>query len=195
MNNDTQAQKLLILKAALSLVPTEGWSEELLEKASIQAGFKNNYGKLIFIGGIKELIDLYFSYIDSLMLEHLNLLNTKALGVSAKIRLALKTRIKVLSLYKAVTAKTVSFLSLPWNMALGLKLGWRTVDLIWDEIVGDDSNDFNYYTKRGLLYATYIASIQFFLSDHSKNHHETDEFIDRRIDEVLSLGKFISKFS
>ncbi len=192
MNKDTQAQKLSILQSALRLVPTEGWSDEMLEQASVKAGLSKNYGRLLFISGIKDLVDLYFSYIDVLMLELLSSKNMKDLGISAKIKLALKVRIKVLAPHKQVVAKSVSFLSLPWNAAFGLKLGWRTMDLIWGEVVGDASHDFNYYTKRGLLYGVYIASIQFFLSDHSKNHHETDEFIDRRIDDVLKLGRFIS---
>lgn len=194
MAQHIQVQKISILKAALTLVPDSGWSEDMLEQASIKAGFSKGYGKLIFIGGLKDLVDLYIAHIDELMLEELNSIDMSALGISAKIKLALKTRIKVLANYKPVVAKTVSYLSAPWNAPLGIALGWRSVDLIWREVAGDASHDFNYYTKRGLLYGVYIASIHYFLSDHSKNHHDTDDFIDRRIDNVLQVGKWISKF-
>src|SRR5579872_3924859 len=100
MNKDTQAQKLSILQSALKLVPKEGWSDEMLEHASIQSGLSKNYGKLLFIGGIKELVDLYFSYTDVLMLELLSSMDMKTLGSSAKIKLALKARIKVLAAHK-----------------------------------------------------------------------------------------------
>jgi ubiquinone biosynthesis protein COQ9 len=193
MTQDTQAQKISILQAALKLIPSSGWSEEILEHASVSAGFSKGYGKLLFVGGIKELVSLYVTYIDELMLAKLSGVDMSTLGISAKIKLALKTRIKVLASYKPVVARTVSYLSMPWNAPLGLSLMWHTVDLIWREVAGDASHDFNYYTKRGLLYGVYAASIQFFLSDESKNHQGTDAFIDRRIDDVLQLGRWISK--
>lgn len=183
-----------ILQAALKIVPHGGWTEETLEQASIDAGFSKGYGKLLFIGGLKDLVDLYIASIDELMLAELKAIDMKALGITAKIKLALKTRIKILEGHKPVVARTVSYLSAPWNAPLGLRLGWRSVDLIWREVAGDASHDFNYYTKRGLLYTVYAASIHFFLSDHSKSHCETDDFIDRRIDDVLQVGRWLAKF-
>jgi len=194
MTKDTQAQKLLILESALKLVPSLGWCDEVLEQASLDAGFSKEHGKLLLVGGLKELIELFFQKINNKMLMYFATEDTKKLGISAKIKLALKIRIRVLTPYKKVVAKTSSYLSMPWNITFGLKLSWQVVDLIWYEIANDASNDFNYYTKRGLLLAVYGASIQFFLSDTSKKHQDTEDFIDRRIDNVLKLGKFVSKF-
>lgn len=193
MNNDTQAQKQIIFKKAIELVPQFGWCEELLENASIMLGFNENYAQLLFINGISELIDIYFDHIDNLMFEQLEKLDTPN-GISAKIKLALKTRINILANFRQTTARTISFLSLPWNAALGFRLGFRSMDRIWSDYVGDGSTDFNYYTKRTLLYAVYVASVQFFLNDNSINLSETEDFINRRIDNVLNFGRFIANF-
>ncbi|MDF3047954.1 MAG: rpsU-divergently transcribed protein [Candidatus Midichloriaceae bacterium] len=194
MTKDTQAQKFLILQSALKLIPMLGWSDQMLEQASLDAGFSKEYGKLLLVGGVKELIELYFQQINDAMLTRFATEDTNKLGISAKIKLALKIRIQVLASYKKVVAKTSSYLSMPWNITFGLKLSWQVVDLIWRELASDASHDFNYYTKRGLLLAVYGASIQFFLSDTSKNHKDTESFIDRRINDVLKIGKFVSKF-
>ncbi len=190
MTKNTQQE---ILKVALKLVPDVGWSEELIAMAGALAGISKDYAKLVFIGGVKDLIRLHVSNINIAMIQELEATDIANLGVSAKIKLALKTRFKIFAVHKQVLAKTVSYLALPWNMPLGVELGWQTVDFIWREVASDASHDFNFYTKRGLLYTVYMASIHFFLSDSSKNHRDTDDFIDRKIDNVLRFGKWIAK--
>lgn len=194
MLKNTQVQKQIILAKALELVATFGWSDDIIGRTATKMGYDENHLRLIFINGTNELIDMYFNSIDDAMMIELSNIDTSGLGVSAKIRLALKTRIRILNNYRDVTAKTISFLGLPWNAAFGLKLGWRSMDRIWSEFIQDSSVDFNYYTKRALLYAAYATSVQFFLGDYSSDLSETDDFIDRRIENVLGLGKFIAKF-
>lgn len=194
MINNTQAEKHSLLIAALKIVPKTGWSQDIIHKAATQAGLDHTYAELLFMGGVGELIDMYFAHIDELMMQEVSAHDISAMKVGEKIKLALKCRIKAMGPFKGVAAKTVSYMLLPWHTPMGIKLGWRTMDLIWYEVGGDKSTDFNYYTKRGILYTVYLATIKYWLSDHSQHHHETNEFIDRQIDNVLKFGgKFRKK--
>jgi ubiquinone biosynthesis protein COQ9 len=57
---------------------------------------------------------------------------------------------------------------------------------------GDASTDFNFYTKRMLLAGVLKATILFWLDDATPGCAASWEFLDRRIGEVLKIGKTIS---
>jgi ubiquinone biosynthesis protein COQ9 len=78
-----------------------------------------------------------------------------------------------------------------------LKALAKTADAIW-RAAGDRSTDFNWYTKRALVSAVYVATVAYWLNDKSDGFQDTWTFLDRRIDTVLKvpmqaksmLGKF-----
>ncbi len=69
---------------------------------------------------------------------------------------------------------------------------WQTADVIWNW-AGDEAEDYNHYTKRILLSGVITATTVRWLNDKSENHHETHEFLDRRINNVLKLGQGAGK--
>ena len=83
----------------------------------------------------------------------------------------------------------MKFYSNPLNVSLGIKNMWDTVDKIW-YYAGDQSTDYNYYTKRLLLSAVYSSTLIYYLSDKSEQHQKTWEFLDKRIADVLKIGNF-----
>ncbi|WP_374298103.1 COQ9 family protein, partial [Sphingomonas sp.] len=85
-----------------------------------------------------------------------------------------------------------SFLAMPLNAALALKLLYRTVDAIW-YAAGDNATDFNFYTKRGLLAGVYSATLLYWLNDRSQDCADTWAFLDRRIEEVMQVPKLLGR--
>ena len=77
---------------------------------------------------------------------------------------------------------------MPQHLARGASLGWRSVDLIWS-CAGDTATDYNHYTKRGILFAVYAATLTVFLDDDSEGHAETRGFLARRIDGIMRFEK------
>jgi ubiquinone biosynthesis protein COQ9 len=65
---------------------------------------------------------------------------------------------------------------------------WRTVDLMWSA-AGDDARDASYYTKRSLLAAVLTSTFLFWLDDRSEHVRDTWAFLDRRIDNVMQIGR------
>jgi ubiquinone biosynthesis protein COQ9 len=69
---------------------------------------------------------------------------------------------------------------------------WEYSDDIWVRC-GDKSTDYNYYSKRTLFNAAYAAAELHLLTDQSTEKFATWEFLDRRLDDILTMGKNISQ--
>ena len=65
---------------------------------------------------------------------------------------------------------------------------WRTVDLMWSA-AGDDARDASYYTKRSLLAAVWTSTFLYWLEDRSEGYAETWSFLERRIANVMQIGR------
>lgn len=63
-------------------------------------------------------------------------------------------------------------------------------DEIWF-LAGDKAVDPSWYTKRATLSMVYTSAELFMTNDHSPNFAETSQFLDRRLDEVKSVGSTI----
>jgi ubiquinone biosynthesis protein COQ9 len=85
-----------------------------------------------------------------------------------------------------------SFLAMPHNAALALRVLYRTVDAMWYG-AGDTSTDFNFYTKRALLAGVYSSTVLYWLNDKSTGAADSWAFLDRRIDEVMQVPKVLGK--
>ena len=124
------------------------------------------------------------------------------LKVREKIRKAVELRIKLASDKEAVRRGVVLF-ALPIYAFEGSRLIWDTSDLIW-ELIGDNSEDYNWYSKRAILSAVYASTVLYWLGDNSDGSEETWHFLDRRIEDVmkfetakvqLKTNKFTKEFS
>ena len=60
-------------------------------------------------------------------------------------------------------------------------------DEIWF-LAGDTAVDSSWYTKRATLSMVYSSSELFMTNDHSPDFVETGKFLDRRLEEVKTVG-------
>lgn len=183
-----------ILAAMLPHVPFEGWSEDLFGIVAKELGEEEGGLKLHFEGGIVDVISYFSSRNDLEMARRFKemLVENPEMRVRDKIRNSIITRLEIYDEMKLIIAKSVAFLSLPWNLGRSASMTWRTVDMIWRESAGDASTDFNYYTKRALLMGVYTSVIMYWLADDSKNFKDTLAFLDNRIEDVMTVGKVLS---
>lgn len=68
---------------------------------------------------------------------------------------------------------------------------WEYSDEVWRRC-GDTSTDYNYYTKRILFNTAYASTELHLLTDQSNGKEASWEFLDRRLRDILSLGKGIN---
>ena len=183
-----------ILNASLKEIAINGWSDKSLRKACKKIGIDSNAYKLYFPKGMVEIVEFYFEQINKAMLVEIHQFSNENLKIRERIKNSILIRLKYIAKDRLLAQKTASYLSLPWNISLSLKLTWEIADLIWYEAGNDRSTDFNYYTKRSLLSGVYIATIGYYLNDFSEGYKDTIDFLDRKLENVIMMGKFISRF-
>ena len=176
-----------LLDAALDHVPFEGWSEATFKAAVRDSEVDATVARAVCPRGAVDLAVAYHKRGDALMLERLKAEDMKELRFRDKIAAAVRARLEVVA-DKEVVRRGTTLFALPQYLGDGAKLIWGTCDAIWD-VLGDTSDDVNWYTKRATLSGVYSATVLYWLGDSSEDHSATWEFLDRRIDNVMQIEK------
>lgn len=176
-----------ILSYCLKNCIFDGWTHKLLENACISAKLDKNYWKIPFPSGVVDVIDYYTNQANERMTEGLNL---QEMRVPEKIKALIKNRLTIYETDKEVIKSCIAVYNL--HPASGLQASYRTVDAIWRE-AGDTATDWNFYSKRALLAGVYGSTLTYWLSDDSDNHEESWRFLDERLSNVATFGKFTGK--
>lgn len=177
-----------ILSSALSNVPRLGFSRDALLAGCRDNGYVEASAQL-FPRGVYDLIHYY--------------LVTQRLALKDKVqfqddtKLSLTQRVKTLT-WTRLQSNADSGVMDHWQDALGhmsllenipasLKELGNLADEIW-YLAGDKQVDFGWYTKRAQLAGVYAATETFMTTDKSKEYNDTKEFLDRRLDDVRTVG-------
>ena len=183
----------VILPHALIHVVFDGWSWKALNAAAKDANIDPIMLKRAFPKGPRDLVYYFSESADNLMLEELRHLDIGSLPIRERVATAIKTRLQQNIIHKEALRKLLSYMALPRNFLLSAGLTYRTVDSIW-YFAGDNSTDFNFYTKRGLLAGVYTSTILYWLADQSEDCTNTWAFLERRISEVLKIPYLTGAF-
>lgn len=179
--------KLQLLDAALAHVPFDGWSDATFKAAVADSDVDPTVARAVCPRGAVDLAVAYHHRGDALMLEALKAEDLQDMRFRDRIARAVQLRLEVTSDKEAVRRGTTLF-ALPQYAPDGAKLIWGTCDQIW-EALGDTSDDFNWYSKRGILSGVYSSTVLFWLGDNSEGHAATWSFLDRRIENVMQIEK------
>ncbi|QQG36754.1 MAG: COQ9 family protein [Micavibrio aeruginosavorus] len=190
--NSTQDIRDRILEAALPNVPFDGWTWKLIEQAAVNAGYGDSMARSVFPGGLSDALDHFSSMADKRMLERLENIDPETLRVRDRIHTAVMARLRVLYPWRDAVRQATSYWAMPSRTGRGIRIMWRTADAIWNW-AGDTATDYNRYTKRTLLCGVLVSTILAWLEDDSHGMSETEAFLDRRINTVLTLGKALGK--
>jgi ubiquinone biosynthesis protein COQ9 len=191
---DRDADRLALLEATLAHAAFDGWSQKALEMGAKDLGIPADRVLNAFPGGMAELLAFYHEVEDRHMLEAMARANAAEMRVRDRISFAVKARLQRNMRHREAIRSACSFLAMPHNTPLALRVLYRTVDAMWYG-AGDTATDFNFYTKRALLAGVYSATVLYWLNDKSAGGLETWAFLDRRIDEVMQVPKILGKFS
>jgi len=192
MVKSKQTIKNAIIESFLPDVAYDGWSWSSVLKAAAREGYGRGQVREAFPGGIGDVVCSYAAHIDDLMMARLDRIDPDVLRVRDRIRMAVLARFDALEPYKEAERYAVSYWSMPLRHVRAGKIVWRTADLIWNW-AGDISDDYNHYTKRGLLSGILSTSTLVWLDDESDDRIVTSNFVDRRIDNVMQIGKIMGK--
>ena len=194
MTYDRDADRQALLEATLSHAAFDGWSQKAFDAGAKDAGIPADRALNAFPGGMAELLGFYHEVEDRKMLEAMQRANVSDMRVRDRIAFAVKTRLQHNMRHREAIKSACSFLAMPHNAALALRLLYRTVDAMWYG-AGDNATDFNFYTKRALLAGVYSSTVLYWLNDKSALSADSWSFLDRRIDEVMQVPKLLGKVS
>ncbi len=189
----------LILLATLPHVVFEGWT-----RAALQAGVDDlgdlpgiggMAGERAFPGGMADLAGHFSNWADRRMVAEMAKRDLAALRVRDRIASGVRVRLEALAPHREAVRRLLGFLAWPQNASLVLSNGYQTVSEIW-YAAGDESTDFNFYTKRALLAPVLASTTLYWLSDEGDeagDFPQTWDFLDRRIADVLKIPPLKAK--
>jgi ubiquinone biosynthesis protein COQ9 len=192
MTYDRDADRVALLEATLEHAAFDGWSQKALDAGARDAGIPLDRALNAFPGGMAEMLAFYHEVEDRHMLEAMARANVSDMRVRDRIAFAVKTRLQRNMRHREAIKSACSFLAMPHNAALALRVLYRTVDAMWYG-AGDNATDFNFYTKRALLAGVYSSTVLYWLNDRSTGAADSWAFLDRRIEEVMQVPKVLGK--
>ena len=182
-----------ILDAALPAIVFDGWTMTTLETAAKNAGLTAFDIKRVFPGGIMDALAHFSARADAAMVETLrNDYSLTTMKIRERIATAVLVRLCQQTAYREAVRRAMAIYAMPWNKIAELKAIYATVDAMWRE-AGDTATDYNFYTKRLLLSKVYLTTLRVWLDDTSPNLLTTEDFLRRRIDDVMQIEKLKAK--
>jgi ubiquinone biosynthesis protein COQ9 len=168
-------------------VENHGWSWSAFD--AFCQNEKKDLGqiKLAFPGGLDELLIALNAALDAEIVNKVE----KNLGVTATLKTAIEHKIDFKVVHKGAFQKIAQYLLIPPHPFLSMKLAFKTVNQFW-YVAGDQSTDYNYYSKRLLLMYVYIPTMAYLLMK-DKSKESVIAFMNRRFTEVAFIPKIKQK--
>lgn len=176
-----------LMQATMPHVPFDGWTWTAIYAAAEDLGLDRLEAESAFPDGPLEVIELFSHEADIAMIAAMEQHGTDTMRVRDRVALAVRLRLEQNERHQEALRRALSYLAMPQNASLSLKLLYRTVDAIWIA-AGDASSDYNFYSKRALLAGVYSSTLLYWLEDRSPEHERTWAFLERRIDQTMKLG-------
>jgi ubiquinone biosynthesis protein COQ9 len=167
----------------------DGWTRAAVDSAASRLGIEPLQARLAMPNDQAGMIDVYIQEVDRALEAYFTPERLAGMKIREKVRGLVWRRLEVMGPAREAIRRALAILAMPQNLALALRISWRTADVMW-RIAGDSSTDFNHYTKRITLGAVYGSTLLFWLDDDNAGWSATAEFLDRRIDDVMRFEKF-----
>jgi len=166
----------------------DGWTAKAVDSAAAGFGIDPAQARLAFPKSASGLVDAYIEGVDDELAKRQPEQALAALKIRERIRTLVWTRLEIMGPAREAVRSALTILAMPQNLPSGLRVGWRSADLMW-RLAGDRASDFNHYTKRATLGAVYGSTLLVWLDDQSEGWTETAAFLDRRIENVMQFEK------
>ncbi|OXB76067.1 UNVERIFIED_CONTAM: hypothetical protein H355_000166 [Colinus virginianus] len=182
-----------ILTAALEFVPEHGWTAEAIAEGAKTLGLSAAAAGMFHSDG-SELILHFVSQCNTKLSDLLEQEQKQVqLGEAEKkptdqfLRDAVEARLRMVIPYIEKWPQAVSILLLPHNIPSSLNLLTSMIDDIW-HYAGDQSTDFNWYTRRAVLTGIYNTTELVMMQDTSPDFEDTWRFLENRVADAMNMS-------
>jgi ubiquinone biosynthesis protein COQ9 len=188
---ERRALKDRVLEAALAHAAFDGWSRRTLLHAAADCGIDADTARRLVPALGDSLLDWLDDWADRQMLAAVGGEDLTRLPVHRRVARLVRARLEALGPHREALRRAVAARALPQNVPTAGQALWRTVDLIWEAVGlgGGPAEGWSWYTRRASLAGVLAATGIYWLDDASEGHVETWAFLDRRIDDVMRIGK------
>jgi len=176
--------KKIILEEAKKYIFSNGWNENLLNLISKNKKFKINEINSLFPDGYVSLLKFYLEELNSNFILQAKKLNLKNIRTHIKVRKLILLKLKLYQYEKTIIRKTYFSLLSPKHLNISSRALYNTVDDIWF-FAGDESTDFNFYSKRAILSTIYSSVILHWINN--EDIHLTEKFLDKQLFRVSKI--------
>lgn len=166
----------------------DGWTMAALEATAARLGVDADVARLAFPDGAGQMIAAWFAHIDAQMLAAFAPEQLAAMKIRDRITALVEARLAALAPHREALRRAQTWLANPLHAKRLTRLGWHAADVMW-RAAGDQSTDYNHYTKRAILGSVYTATLLVFVNDDSEDWAETRAFLARRIENVMQFEK------
>lgn len=165
----------------------EGWNSTVLDRAAKRLDLHPGQVELALPKGAPDLILYWAQQNDQAMLDAWDAEKDNLTRIRDKAIFLVRARIEAIGEEnREAAARAKSRLALPDLAPEGVRMVWRTADLMW-RAMGDTSTDYNYFSKRTIMAGVFTSTFSIWLQgDETK----TWGFLDRRIQNVMQFEKF-----
>ena len=183
-------KKLFILKKTKLIVTKDGWSENIINEL-LKNGVTRSDIVFYFKSDYKKILDFSLENLNTTLENNIKKNNIINFPTNKRIKKILITRLKIIDEDKNFYKKTFYYLALPQNFKTMKKNLYKSVDTMW-YLAGDDSTDFNFYTKRLILAVIYTNALKVFFN---KKLDDVELNIDSNLKKISKIPKFKERFS
>ncbi|XP_033754409.1 ubiquinone biosynthesis protein COQ9, mitochondrial-like isoform X2 [Pecten maximus] len=192
--SETEADiKNRILTASMAFVPEHGWSKTALAAGAAVEGLPSVAHGMFPRGGAHLASFFYQNCNKELAAKLKREVESQEEGEAKPstrvfITNAVETRLRMVMPYLDNWHQAMAIQALPENIPYAWTNLLQLTDDIW-YYAGDRSHDFNWYTKRVSLAGVYKSTEIYMIQDKSANLQDTWEFLDNRIDNLVTVGE------
>ncbi len=187
MKNALNLKRLKILNLSKKYIELYGWNDQIFKSVTDSSKYTIEETKILFPLGYKSLLIFYLDNLNKEVNRTIQKKKLSNLKTHEKIKELILIRLKFNEKEKQLIKKTIYALMLPNNSKISLTSLYKTIDSIW-YLAGDNSTDFNYYSKRIILAMIY-SNVLFYWAVRNKSLLQTSKYIDKN----LKLTSIISK--
>ena len=179
-----EKKRLELVNLSKNIVKEYGWNDSLFENISFHNRISYDELIILFPDGYKEMLKLSLDYLNYELENICSQYDFIRIPIHKRIKKIIITKINLMNKHKNFYKRTFYFLLIPMNYKLLTAYLYKTVNLMW-YIAGDNSTDFNFYTKRMILSGVYSSVILHFISND--NLLETEKKLDGNLLKVSKI--------
>ena len=179
-----EKKRLELVNLSTNIVKEYGWNDSLFENISFHNRISYDELIILFPDGYKEMLKLSLDYLNYELENICSQYDFIRIPIHKRIKKIIITKINLMNKHKDFYKRTFYFLLIPINYKLLTTYLYKSVDLMW-YISGDNSTDFNFYTKRMILLGVYSSVILHFISNDSLL--ETEKKLDNNLLKVSKI--------